>query len=66
MNPFISIIIPCFNMGSYLQETLDSVDSYPNKNDYETIIVNDGSDDASTIALLSKLEKVIILFIGVE
>jgi len=57
MNPSISIIIPCYNMGSFLQETLNSVISYHNKSDYELIIVNDGSDDASTIALLSKLEK---------
>ncbi len=57
MNSLISIIIPCYNMGAFLKETLDSVTSYPNKNEYEIIIVNDGSTDEATINLLSKLEK---------
>lgn len=57
INPKISIIIPCYNMGKYLQETLDSVSSYPNKNDYEIIIVNDGSTDIPTLELLRKLEQ---------
>lgn len=43
-------------MGTYLQETLDSVSSYPNKNDYEIIIVNDGSSDITTLEFLKKLE----------
>lgn len=57
MNPKISIIIPCFNMGKYLQETIDSVVSYPNPNDYELIIVNDGSTDPQTLELLKKIEQ---------
>lgn len=44
-------------MGEFLQETLDSVSSYPNKNDYEIIIVNDGSTDEKTIMLLSILKS---------
>ena len=42
--PLISVIIPCYNQGNYLAETLDSVSSqtYPY---WECIIVNDGSDD---------------------
>ena len=46
----VSIIIPCFNVGNYLAETLDSVlnQTYPN---WECIIVNDGSNDSTeTIA----------------
>ena len=57
ITPKISIIIPCYNMGAYLQETLDSVSSYPNKNDYEIIIVNDGSSDIPTLKLLKKIEQ---------
>jgi len=57
MTPKISIIIPCYNMGAYLQETLDSVTSYPNPDDYEIIIVNDGSTDQYTIELLKNLEE---------
>ena len=42
--PLISVIIPCYNQGNYLAETLDSVSAqtYPY---WECIIVNDGSDD---------------------
>lgn len=44
-------------MGEFLQETLDSVTSYPNKDEYEIIIVNDGSTDEQTIKLLQTLEE---------
>lgn len=57
LKPKVSIIIPCYNMGEFLQETLNSVISYPRKEDYEIIIVNDGSTDEKTLQLLSQLEK---------
>lgn len=57
MDTKLSIIIPCYNMGAYLQETLDSITSYPNPNDYEIIIVNDGSTDQQTIELLKSLDQ---------
>lgn len=42
--PSISVIIPCYNQGQYLQEALDSIYSqgYP---DIEVIVVDDGSTD---------------------
>ena len=42
--PLISIIIPCYDQGQYLHETLNSVfmQTYDN---WECIIVNDGSQD---------------------
>jgi glycosyltransferase involved in cell wall biosynthesis len=40
--PLISIIIPCYNQGQYLQEAVDSVLNSTYKN-FEIIIVNDGS-----------------------
>ncbi len=58
MEPIISIIIPCYNHGKYIQEALQSIQelhniSYP----YEVIIVNDGSTDEFTINILNNLKK---------
>jgi len=52
--PLVSIIMPCYNHGAYLMEALESVkkQSYPN---YEIILINDGSTDTETLALLDKL-----------
>ncbi|WP_026952173.1 glycosyltransferase family 2 protein [Algoriphagus mannitolivorans] len=51
----ISIIVPCFNMGEYLSEAIESVfSSFSEK--FEIIIVNDGSTEAETIALLNSFE----------
>ena len=44
MNPLVSVIIPCYNQGLYLSETLESVISQTYIN-WECIIVNDGSSD---------------------
>lgn len=47
----ISIIIPCYNQGQYLHETLTSVSKQTYEN-WECIIVNDGSQDQTeSIAL---------------
>lgn len=42
--PLVSIVIPCYNQGCFLGETIDSVltQTYDN---WECIIVNDGSSD---------------------
>ena len=52
----LSIIIPCFNHGSYLDEAIASL---PDKNslDYELIIVDDGSTDPFTLAKFDELRK---------
>lgn len=57
MIPKLSIIIPCYNLGEYLHEAIDSIMQYPNNNDIEIIIVNDGSTDAHTLAVLVELEN---------
>ena len=52
MSPIISIVIPTYNRADYISETIDSVlnQTY---NDYEIIVVDDGSND-DTKAILSK------------
>jgi glycosyltransferase involved in cell wall biosynthesis len=44
----VSIVIPCFNQGAYLDEAVQSVLQQSHA-DLEIIIVNDGSTDALTI-----------------
>lgn len=56
MEPIISIIIPCFNHGLYLEETLESIVTSTKKYIPEVIIVNDGSTDSNTIEVLKKVE----------
>jgi len=56
MNPIISIVIPVYNSGKYLQETIDSIKSIKDNVPYEIIIVNDGSTDQQTISILEELK----------
>lgn len=44
MNPRISIIIPCYNQGEYLEECLESAYSQTVA-PHEIIVINDGSTD---------------------
>ena len=48
----ISVIIPCYNVGQYVEETLKSVLNQSFKN-YEIICLNDGSTDG-TLEILNK------------
>jgi len=56
MNSIISIIIPCYNSELTLQSTLESVINQ-NFQDWETIIVNDGSTDNTEKIALKWVEK---------
>ena len=57
MNPFVSIIIPCFNHGLYIEEAIRSVEQITDKSIYEIIIINDGSTDGHTLKVLRDLEQ---------
>jgi glycosyltransferase involved in cell wall biosynthesis len=54
--PPVSIVTPCFNHGRYLDGFLDAIDAqnYPA---LERIIVDDGSTDPETVAVLSRIER---------
>jgi glycosyltransferase involved in cell wall biosynthesis len=54
--PKVSIVITCYNLGEYLEEALSSAlaQTYP---DFEVLLVDDGSTDAQTIALLDQLPQ---------
>lgn len=51
--PFVSIIIPCYNEGELIRETIAQIEqiNYPN---YEVLAVNDGSSD-NTLEVLNDL-----------
>jgi len=55
-NPLISVVIPCFNDGAYLPETIEKL-RLQTFTDFEIIIVNDGSTDKETLDVLTKMEK---------
>jgi glycosyltransferase involved in cell wall biosynthesis len=53
-NPRFSIVVPCFNQGRYLTDCLESLaiqDLLP----FEVIVVNDGSTDEATNAIIERL-----------
>lgn len=55
-NPLISVIIPTYNDAFWIQEAIDSIKNQDYSNT-EIIVVNDGSTDSSTLAILCGLEE---------
>lgn len=62
-NIIISIVIPCFNHGLYIDEAIKSIEEH-NIENYEIIIINDGSTDEYTNERLKTLknEGYIVIF----
>ena len=54
MHPIISVVIPCYNDGIYLPETIQKL-KLQTEQSFEIIIVNDGSTDAHTLEVLADL-----------
>lgn len=56
MNPLVSIIVPCYNQAQYLPEALQTVLEQTYQN-WECIIVNDGSPDNTELVAKEWLAK---------
>jgi len=56
MKPAVSVVIPCFNLGAYVDEAVQSVLDQT-RSDAEILIVDDGSDDPVTQHLLASYRR---------
>lgn len=54
--PKVSVVIPCYNLGAYLDEAVSSVLTQTFA-DFEIIVVNDGSTDPDTCELLATYSR---------
>jgi glycosyltransferase involved in cell wall biosynthesis len=63
--PAVSVLVPCFNLGEYLPEAVESVFAQT-RQDFEIIVVNDGSTEAATNALLARFRRPRTLVLNTE
>jgi GT2 family glycosyltransferase len=54
--PRVSVVVTCFNLGRYLDEAVTSVLEQTFQ-DFEILIVDDGSTDPATVALLAGYDR---------
>ncbi len=55
LNESVSVVIPCYNVGAFIEASLESVYAQTHK-PREVICVNDGSSD-NTLAVLNRLQE---------
>jgi GT2 family glycosyltransferase len=55
-DPVVSVVISCFNLGAYLDDAVGSVLAQTFQ-DFEIVIVDDGSTDPATVALLDTYQR---------
>jgi glycosyltransferase involved in cell wall biosynthesis len=56
VEPLVSVIIPCFNSGKTLHQSVNSILGQTHKS-VEVIVVDDGSSDEETIEALNKVSQ---------
>ena len=54
-SPKVTIVIPCFNQGEFIDDALLSIFEQT-EDDYSVVIIDDGSDDGETPQILDSLE----------
>jgi GT2 family glycosyltransferase len=55
-DPKVAVVVTCYNLGKYLDEAVDSVLAQTVQ-DFEIVVVNDGSTDPDTVGLLTGYQR---------